>query len=57
MKKAVGIYSFFIALVLLALEAFNFSTTKFALGDLWEMWALALLPGLPFWLLPFAEWI
>lgn len=33
-EKAGGIYTFFIALVLLALEAFNFSTTKFALGDL-----------------------
>ncbi|NMB62772.1 MAG: hypothetical protein GYA18_10600 [Chloroflexi bacterium] len=33
-ERAGGVYSFFIALVLLALEVFNFSTTKFALGDL-----------------------
>jgi len=33
-EKTGGAYTFFITLVLLALEAFNFSTTKFALRDL-----------------------
>lgn len=33
-EKAGGAYTFFIAFVLLALEVFNFSTTKFALSDL-----------------------